>query len=202
MQITGGDFKGFKLFTPPSQFKNIRPLRSRIRKSLFDTLENLLGGTFESCAVLDLFAGTGALGIEALSRRADFSLFVDASTLSIELIKKNLSKLGIPKEKFGLLKIIIPKDFKKLLNFCQDKTLTFDLIFITPPYESFLSLQTLEKLPLELLKQDSILVVEERSSLSLPDKIRFLKLFKTKIYGETALYFYQSLSSEKIYHLY
>lgn len=134
MKITGGLYKGQTLYTPRDRENSIRPLRSRVRKALFD----ILGNNLENFYVLDLFAGTGALGIEALSRGADFVIFVDYSPLSISLIRKNLEKLGLIK-KARIFRLKIPEELEKILNFLQNNSLKFDLIFITPPYRKSLA---------------------------------------------------------------
>lgn len=185
MQITGGKFKGQKLFTPPSKYLEIRPLRSRIRKSLFDILGNNLNGY----RVLDLFAGTGALGIEALSRGAEYVLFVDISPMSHEIIKKNLKKLHL-EEKGKLLKAKLPEEFGKILKLTHLASKKFHLVFIAPPYEKGLSLKTLERLPSSLLEEGAVIVVEEKRGVSFPERVSDYSLKKSKFYGETALYFY------------
>ncbi len=186
LQITGGKFKGQKLFTPPSKSLEIRPLRSRIRKALFD----IIGNNLEGQKVLDLFAGTGALGIEALSRSADLVIFVDSSPQSIELIKKNLNKLRID-EKAIVLKLKLPEGFENIVTLSINSKLLFDIVFVTPPYEKGLSLKTLERLPTEILKEDTLIVVEERDKVYLPERMGNFQLLKKKTYGETALFFYK-----------
>lgn len=188
MQITGGRFKGHKLYTPPSGSAEIRPLRSRIRKALFD----IIGNNLEGKKILDLFSGTGALGIEALSRGAEFVVFVDFSSRSIELIKRNLDKLK-ETENSMVLRLRLPEDFKGLLTLSQRYNLFFDIVFITPPYEKGLSLRTLERFPVEILNEDALIVVEERSNIPLPQTLEKLHLFKKKTYGETTLHFYRNL---------
>jgi len=185
LQITGGKFKGQKLFTPPLKYLEIRPLRSRIRKSLFDILGNNLKGYI----VLDLFAGTGALGIEALSRGAEYVLFVDINPVSHEIIKKNLKKLGL-EDKGLLLKARLPEEFSKILKFAHSFSKKFHLVFITPPYEKGLSLKTLENLPSSLLEEGAIIVVEEKKRIPFSEKVSDYILEKSKFYGETALHFY------------
>jgi len=182
LQITGGKFKGLKLFTPPQKSLEIRPLRSRVRKALFDTLGNHL----EGLKVLDLFAGTGALGLEALSRGAKVVVFVDGSPLSLEIIRKNLQKIN-PQEEVRLFQMKLPEGLPSL---SRALNLKFDLIFITPPYGKGLSLKTLTSLPESLLAEEARVIVEEKSSLPLPEKVKNLFLIKRKVYGETALHFY------------
>lgn len=181
MQVTGGYLKGRKLLSPPKNSK-IRPLRTRIRKALFDILGSQIKGT----NVLDLFSGTGALGIEALSREANFCVFVDYSPLSLNLIKKNLENLNLI-EKTKIFKLKLPEGFSKLT---KNYSNFFDIVFITPPYATGLSLETLRYLPICLLKEKAIIMVEERTNIKLPEKIKNFELLKKRIYGETTLYFY------------
>jgi len=180
LKITGGSLKGQRLYTPAS--KEIRPLRSRIRKALFDTL----GQECIGLKVFDLFAGTGALGIEALSRGAEFVVFVDSSEESKKLILKNLEKFKLL-ERAKVYKKRLPTGLKELAEL---HPYSFDLIFITPPYLKGLALKTLEALPSVFLSPETVVVVEEHSKVELPDRANQLRLFKKKEYGETALWFY------------
>ncbi len=182
MRITGGFLKGQKLYTPGKGRKNIRPLRSRIRKALFD----IIGQDLTGLKILDLFAGTGALGIEALSRGAEKVVFVDSSKESVEIIKKNLIKFNLW-EKAKIFRGKLP-EFLKILVLERG---TFDLVFVTPPYGKGLALKTLQNFPPELLKEEGIIIVEERVPQSLPETTGNFSLFKQKTYGETSLNFYQ-----------
>ncbi len=236
MKITGGFLKGRNLYCPSTTASEIRPLRTRIRKALFD----ILGDDLSGIRVLDLFAGTGALGIEALSRGAEFVLFVDASKKSIELIKKNLERFNLL-DKAMVLQITLPQGLKKLkesfpshvrfhdskaspekpLPFRRNvkaearevmvgdqgekrealdekenlqgsqKIWMFDLVFITPPYRTGLSLKTLENLPTEILNPKALIVVEEESGVNLPDEVSQFQVEEKRAYGETSLYFYR-----------
>jgi len=192
LQITGGKFKGQKLFSPPAKAFEIRPLRTRIRKALFD----ILGEDLEGLKVLDLFAGTGALGIEALSRGADFAVFVDASPLAIELIQKNLKKLGLEAQSH-IYKLKLPEGFSILKKHLTPLNLKFHLVFITPPYEKELSFKTLEALPEEILEEEALIIVEERSEIPFPEKVKDFELLDARTYGETALYFYTLSKASK-----
>ena len=190
MKITGGFLKGRSLYCPSKSAFEIRPLRTRIRKALFD----ILGDDLSGIKVLDLFAGTGALGIEALSRGAEFIVFVDASPKSVELIKKNLERFNLL-DKALILKLSLPHGLNKL-KFKQIQCIkhlewSFDLVFITPPYRSGLSLMTLENLPKEILKPTSLIVVEEESEIDLPHETLEFKLEERRTYDETTLHFYR-----------
>ncbi|MEO0149886.1 MAG: RsmD family RNA methyltransferase, partial [candidate division WOR-3 bacterium] len=113
MQITGGKFKGFKVKVS----KDIRPTSAFNRKRIFDILRDVKG-----FKVLDLFCGSGALGLEALSRGASFCVFVDISNESVKVVKENLKKLGITD-----MGLVLRED---ALKFCRNwKNGEFDLIF-------------------------------------------------------------------------
>lgn len=183
MQITGGFLKGRKLYSPPKYLTCIRPLRTRIRKALFD----ILGQELFNLKVLDLFAGTGALGIEALSRGASFVVFVDNSPLSISIIKKNLEKFSL-QDKAKIFKLELPKGLNFLLRNFQN---FFDLIFITPPYEKGLGLKTIQNLPKSLLQENAIVIVEEKKGVELPEKISDFEIIEKRNYGETTLHIYK-----------
>ncbi len=183
MQITGGFLKGRKLYCPPKDLDLIRPLRTRIRKALFD----VLGHELSNLNVLDLFAGTGALGIEALSRGANFVVFVDAGPVSINIIKKNLEKFNLSK-KAKVFKMFLPKGLKTLSTKFQN---FFDLVFITPPYEKGLALKTLKNFPENMLKNKSLVITEERTGIELPESIEKFSLLQKRTYGETTLYIYK-----------
>lgn len=183
MQITGGYLKGRKLYSPPKSLNIIRPLRTRVRKALFD----ILGQTLPSWNILDLFAGTGALGIEAISRGAKFVVFVDSSPLSISIIKKNLEKFNL-QQYSQILKLELPKGLRTLSirfpNF-------FNLVFITPPYEKNILLKTLKVFPENILQEKAIIIGEEKTGIVLPSEIKRLKKIKERSYGETTLHIYQ-----------
>lgn len=185
MKITGGIFRGVKLFSPPQRNTTIRPLRTRIRKALFD----ILGEDLTGLRVLDLFAGTGALGFEAISRGAELAVFVDSSDLSINLIKRNADKLGV-KDKILVFKLSLPEGLSKLIASLSD--ISFDLIFVTPPYKTDLALRTVKALGKHknLLKVGGFVIVEEHTEISMPNQIDLLTLSDRRTYGETTLYFY------------
>jgi 16S rRNA (guanine966-N2)-methyltransferase len=195
LKITGGFLKGRNLYCPPASALEIRPLRTRIRKALFD----ILGDDLSGLRVLDLFSGTGALGVEALSRGAEFVLFVDSNKKSVELIKKNLERFNLL-DKAMILQIALPQGLKKIKERffflrkgegSQKETLHYDLVFITPPYRTGLSLKTLENLPSEILNPKALIVVEEESGVDLPEEVAQFELEDKRAYGETTLYFYR-----------
>ena len=146
MRIISGKFKGRKLFQPKDE--TVRPTTDRIKESLF----NILGQRMDNLSVLDLFSGSGALGIEALSRGAKSAVFCDKSRQNLALTKRNLEILGINCK-------LINDDYKNALKSLNGEK--FDLIFCDPPYkENFLSEILKRVCENELLTENGIIVYE------------------------------------------
>ncbi len=142
--------------------------------------------------VLDLFAGTGALGLEALSRGAAELVLVDLHQESLKLLKQNIKIVtGTPSPpNVTLMRHDLKKGLPPKLSERSGKP-GFDLIFLDPPYSMGLSLKMLECLGnSELMKSDSIVVAEDRSSESLPDSCGLLQLFDQRTYGDTGFWLY------------
>ncbi|MEO0138761.1 MAG: 16S rRNA (guanine(966)-N(2))-methyltransferase RsmD [candidate division WOR-3 bacterium] len=172
MQITGGKFKGFKVKVS----KDIRPTSAFNRKRIFDILRDVKG-----FKVLDLFCGSGALGLEALSRGASFCVFVDISNESVKVVKENLKKLGITD-----MGLVLRED---ALKFCRNwKNGEFDLIFADPPY-SWDRYDELVSGVSNLLKDGGIFVLELSSRVKPPEN-ETLKMFKFIKGGDSAFAFY------------
>lgn len=173
MHIIGGKFKGKKLAT--CKTKAIRPAMALIRKSIFDTLQDFVIDS----NVLDLCAGTGILGIEAISRGAKKLILVDSDISSIKLIKKNLSLCNL---NCKVIMSHLPKGLNKLKNE------RFNLVFLDPPYgNSTMIEKTLYELILNnLIEKDSLIFIESEgnSDFIIPSK---LKLYKEKKFGNTKI---------------
>ncbi|MCK4912500.1 MAG: 16S rRNA (guanine(966)-N(2))-methyltransferase RsmD [Candidatus Omnitrophica bacterium] len=133
MRIFGGKFKGKSITVP----LDIRPVSLKIKKSCFD----ILRGEIEGKRVLDLFGGSGSLGIEALSQGAKEAIFVDSSRRSVAAIRKNLAFLGLdPKQK-----VLLKDSVSGIKDFFTYKE-SFDIIFLDPPYHSGLATKSLQLL--------------------------------------------------------
>ena len=170
MKITGGFLKGRSLKIP----KGIRPAQSIVRKAIFDTI-----GDVESKKVLDIFAGSGSFGFEAISRGASFCIFVEENRGSVKIIEDNAKNLGV------LDKIKIYRmDFKKFLSLNKDK---FDIIFASPPYKFILKKDSIKKIILTL-KENGIFILETRKELEFKDFKNFI--LKEVIYGQTKLTYF------------
>ena len=176
MRIISGEKKGTRLFSLKK--RKIRPTSDKVKGAIFNILSSV-----EDKKILDLFAGSGALGIEALSRGAEQVVFVDSSFASLDLVRKNLEKLGL-KDKGMLLK-------KDVLRFLKDKFEgRFDLILADPPYGKGLCQKILEILAeKDYLNADGILVIEHHKKEKI-EKVENLILLQEKKYGDTVVSFF------------
>jgi len=181
MRITGGEAKGRLLSTPKGM--DIRPTSDRVREAVFD----ILGQDLSGLKVLDLFAGTGSLGIEALSRHAHHVVFIDKSQRSVEIIKKNLALCG-----YQGSGTVLKKDLKKGLPSTHPVLQqVFDLIFLDPPYGKDLITPLLEKISFAgILSSGSRVVAELFKTENLPHHIGILGLADTRRYGDTKINIY------------
>ncbi len=177
LQITGGFLKRRKIVFYDDN--KVRPATSKVREAIF----NILYDKVEDANVLDLFAGSGSVGVEALSRGANFCVFVDNNKNILNMIKQNIALLELEqKAYFFLLDIIKSLSVLKRYN---DK---FDIVFIDPPYnKNYIvpSLMNLKKL--NILNEKAFLIIEHSDKEVVPENI--FKFYKTKKYGETTLTF-------------
>ncbi len=185
MRVTGGKVKGHRLTKVKGS--HIRPTADMVRNSIF----NILGQTLTGVTVLDLFAGTGSLGIECLSRGAKRAVFIDNSRRALAIIKKNLTICGL-EELSMVIREELPKGLNRIRNLGCGQ---FDLVFIDPPYGKGHIEPTMNKLvESNLLTHDAMVVAESSTSANdpLPCKIPHLQLQQTRSYGSTVIGFYSS----------
>jgi len=183
MRITGGKIKGRKLKTRRGSLT--RPLLSRVRKSLFD----LIGDGIKRSTFLDLYAGSGAVGIEALSRGARKVVFVEKDIASIRIIRENLASCGL----LSRAKIW-QKDVLKFLPFLL-KEERFDFIFVAPPYFKGLQNRTLDIIE---GNADEAVVIVQHSSKERVDFARGgVKIIRQRKYGDTVLTFLRTEHNDK-----
>lgn len=191
MRIIGGTAKGRKLFSPPLHEKGIRPTSDRAREALF----NILGHTVRQATVLDLFAGTGALGLEAFSRNAQFVVFIDNNDLALQLIKRNIL-LCLNGYTGDCQLRVVHHDLTKILSpnkLPEETSCGFDLIFADPPYARNFSFSILEFVNnSSLLAQNGRLIVEEKRTIDLPASLAKLERIDRRVYGEAAFSFYRN----------
>lgn len=184
MRIVGGKFKNHSI-APPSG-SAMRPTSDRVRESIFNILAHGIEGfELEGARVLDIFAGTGALGLEAISRGARFCQFVDDSAEARSLIRKNADALGI----IGLVKIW-RRDATDL-GPCSPQP-AFDLAFADPPYDKGLGEKALVALLTgQWLNPHAIVVLEEAAKAEVAD-LEGLTLLDRRDYGDTQVRFYRN----------
>ena len=187
MRIVGGEFRGRPLATPHSQ--SIRPTTDRTREALFNVITHAFPGRIEGARVLDLFSGTGALGIEALSRGAGFCLFIEESAEGRALIRENIEALGLQ----GRTKLF-RRDATKLgaVGTMQP----FSLLFADPPYGKGLGELAL-KSALEggWLADDALCVMEEAADARF-ELVAGFRLADERRYGDTVIRFLGRLQTD------
>ncbi len=172
MKIISGKYKGRVL--EGFDIAGTRPTMDRVKESLFAMIQSYL----EDATVLDLFAGSGNLGIEALSEGAKEIYLVDKNKKACQVIKRNINKIGIEASD------IFCGDYKNALKKYQEQSIKFDIIFLDPPYQTDLvkkSMEVIEKY--ELLSKNGIIVAESNTL----DKIIYsdkLEIVKSKKYGD------------------
>lgn len=175
MRIIGGEKRGHKLLGPPDvDIKKLKPMPDMAREAIF----NILGSWVSGKKVLDLYAGTGAVGLEALSRGAVKVDFVELSGKTVEVIEKNRDKLGFEAQIFQL-------DAKR---FIKDVNKKYDLIFITPPHQE-IDFKVVKDAGKKLNKSGVIILESDRRE-DVP-KIPGLKKFDHRVYGKLKLTFFE-----------
>jgi len=180
MRIIGGEFKRRKIFFPKT--KMTRPMTDRAKETIF----NVLGTLCESATVLDLFAGSGSLGLEALSRGALEVYFVDEAQASQNCIKKNLETLMIFPEKTNLIANSATEAVKKL----EKKGKTFGLIFLDPPHNKGLIKKVLHQLDRSVIVAPfGHVVVGHSNQEGLPTQFETLCFYRSIKIGQTFMSF-------------
>jgi 16S rRNA (guanine966-N2)-methyltransferase len=181
MRVTGGQVRGRRLASLKGL--QIRPSSDLVRQAIF----NLIGQDIFGVKVLDLFAGTGSLGIEAISRGAVGALFIDKSIQAIKLINKNLQKCGY--EAMGsIMKKDLGRGLPRNSAFIKKR---FGLVFMDPPYgKSFIPPLLEELSEIDVLAPSSIVVTESSQIEPLPEASRELQLINRKTYGGTNINIY------------
>ncbi len=180
LRVISGSARGRRLKTVPGD--TTRPITDRVKESLF----NILGPDVQGSVILDLFAGTGAVGIEALSRGADFVRFVDRNHLPIKIVRDNLQITGLADKAQ-----VLQKDAFAVLNGEVDKK--FDYVYIAPPQYKGMwkqALLNLDDCP-EWLVDDAWVIVQIHPIEFEPVPLKRLIEFDQRRYGSTQLIFYE-----------
>lgn len=182
MRVISGKLKGRVL--KGYQIEGTRPTMDRVKESVFASIQNYI----QDAVILDLFAGTGNLGIEAISNGANKVYFVDNNHECIKTIRENIRMFQIEKES-----ILIENNYKKALKYFCDCNIQFDIIFIDPPYKYQIKKELLDSIAdNNLLKNNGIIIYEYQINEEVENSS--FKLLKTKRYGDKYVSIYQKLN--------
>ncbi|MEW6672588.1 MAG: 16S rRNA (guanine(966)-N(2))-methyltransferase RsmD [Thermodesulfobacteriota bacterium] len=179
MRIIGGRLKGKRLFSIPG--KKVRPTADRLRESIF----NILSFRVPEAIVLDLFSGTGAFGIEALSRGASHAVFIEKSKEALSVIKRNIQAGKLDRQAQ-----VIRWDVTKNLNCLRRIAFRYDLVFMDPPYNRDMVQKALRSLYYgDCLNRGGWVVVEHSASEPIPENISEFAISDQRKYGKTLVTF-------------
>ena len=183
MKIIGGEFRGRRLKTLKSA--KMRPTPMRVKEALF----NILGNRVVGSSFLDLYAGSGQMGIEALSRGAEEVIFIDNHIAAVRLIQENLGLVSSKK-----VSRIPRNNVLRAISTLSKEKRRFDIVFLDPPYESRLVKNTLQALAKsDILKTPTLVIAEHHKSLNLDKEIGSSKRVRQERYGDTLLTFYRKV---------
>lgn len=184
MRIIGGRLGGHSLIEPTPQMKRfLRPMREAVRAALFD----ILSDSVTNARFLDLFAGTGSVGLEALSRGAQSCVFVDISGQACQIIHENLKNLNLEKHAR-----IYQLDVFRAIELFDRQSEEFDLVFVGPPYGQGLAPKTLAHLATHsILSSGALVVTEIFKKETIQTEYGLLKSFDERTYGDNRLWFYR-----------
>ena len=179
LRIIGGELKGRKLYTIPGTL--IRPTSDRLRESIFNILSYLV----KEAVVLELFAGTGALGIEALSRGAKSAVFIENNKTALSVVERNILSCAVDNRSQ-----IIRWNIAKNLNCIRSIGSTFDLIFMDPPYNKGMIKPTLLNLhDSGSLENNACIVIEHNYLEPIPETCKHFELTDQRKYGKKLISF-------------
>ncbi len=181
MRVIAGEWKGRRLSTPIG--RAVRPTADQVRTALMDTLTPWLPGT----RFLDLFAGAGGVGIEALSRGAAEAVFVEIDPTALGPLRENLRHLGARER--GR---VVRREAAHAIEAFRHAGERFRLIFLDPPYGSALAAETLKRLADgALLEEDGVVIAQHLTKEPLPQRFGSLVRWKERRFGETTLTFFR-----------
>jgi len=180
MRVISGFLKGRKLLG--YNITGTRPTMDRVKESVFGSIQNYVGNSI----VLDLFSGSGSLGIEAISNGAKYCYFTDNNKEILKILKNNIDSFKI-NDKADL----IYNDYNNSLIYFKNNNIKFDLVFIDPPYKYNVIEEIINKLLNYNLLNDEAIIVCEYSSDLLKDSYNNLNLLKYKKFGDTHISIYK-----------
>ena len=179
MRIISGKARGTKLYTLEGE--NTRPTLDRVKESIFNIIQNEI----EGAKILDLFAGSGAIGLEFLSRGAEKAILCDKSKEAVNIIKKNIEKTHM-----GQCTQVFNMDFENCLEKLGNEQ--FDIIYLDPPYETDYILKSIKKIiQLKIAKEESLIIVETDDEIRVEKEIQNLDItiVDKRKYGRATIIF-------------
>ncbi|MGG1633630.1 16S rRNA (guanine(966)-N(2))-methyltransferase RsmD [Paenibacillus sp. NRS-1760] len=186
MRVIAGEAKGRTLKAVPGM--NTRPTTDKVKEAIF----SMIGPYFDGGIALDLFAGTGGLGIEAWSRGIERTVFVDRERISIDTIRQNVETA-----KMGSAAEIYKNDAERALKALAKREQKFRLVFLDPPYKMITMDSLMTQLAQnQMLEPDAIIVVEHDAAHRYPEKLEYFDQLKNAKYGDIAVSIYQYYSDD------
>ena len=189
MRVIAGKYKGRILESPRDN--EIRPTTDKVKEAMFSILMPYL----EDGVICDLFSGTGALGLEALSRGASKCFFCDKDREALSIIRKNIRKCGAEEDS-----VVVQGDYMKCLHRLEDykDEEPVDVFILDPPYMEGLYHKALTAIDLlDLLDDDGIIIVEHPKGMELSETFGRLAKYKERVYGKTQLTMYEKIVPEE-----
>lgn len=184
MRIIAGAAKGRMLKAVPGM--NTRPTTDKVKEAIF----SMIGPYFEGGNALDLFAGTGGLGLEAWSRGVEKVIFVDKEKISVDIIRHNVKTAGADNDSE-----IYRNDADRALKAIAKRDMKFSLVFLDPPYRMTGMDTVMEELAgKEMLEPDAAIVVEHDSSVKYPEELPSFRQIRNSRYGDIAVTIYRYIS--------
>lgn len=186
MRIISGKYRGHKLVAFDA--KNIRPTTDRVKEDIF----NMVSFVLPEARVLDLFSGTGSLGLESLSRGSQFVTFVDHHLKSIQILKENIAKLKITKEEYEIVKMDV-------IKFLQKTPINYDVIFIDPPFTEQMADEVMQTLAKAQISDVKLIFIESTKHEKIEDQYGdVITLHKRKSYGDKFLSVFKLKTKEDL----
>ena len=180
MRIITGDFKGRRLEMPVGN--DIRPTTEKVKEALF----SMISGNIYEAVCVDLFSGTGNLGLEALSRGAEKCYFADNSRASLELTKRNIAMCRAEERS-----TVIAGDYERALSRIAAKGEKVDVFFLDPPYKKGLYERCFELIKeLEILAEEGIIVAEHKANDEFPEELHGFAKLRDRTYGSIGITIY------------